>query len=241
VPPDFLNSREDAILVWAVIILGFVLSKDPRGIGGSFLSVLRGLLHLKLLLLFGSALVYTAAVVYAAARFGLWHAAALKETVYWFFGAGVVLVGGAVSRPSTTDADFIRRVLRRVIAVTVFIEFAANLYAFPLAIELVAVFVVVLFSGMQVAAQYDSSVIPAARRFIDGILTVVGFCFLVYFVVRALTDLDGFLTRENAEDFLVGPVLTVALIPFLYGVAWISRREQQTLRKRFRARLDSPT
>src|SRR6266545_1544111 len=66
VPPDFLNSREDAILVWTVVILSYVIYKDPRGTGGAFLGVLRALLHPKLLLLYGSAILYSALVVYGA-------------------------------------------------------------------------------------------------------------------------------------------------------------------------------
>jgi hypothetical protein len=57
-----------------------------------------------------------------------------------------------------------------------------------------------------------------------------------YFVIRALSDLDGFLTRENAEEFLVGPVLTLALIPLLLGTASLSRREQRNFPERSTAR-----
>ena len=53
--PDFLNSREDAIVLWSAAILGFVLYKDVGGIGRSMVGVLRALLQPKLLLLFGSA------------------------------------------------------------------------------------------------------------------------------------------------------------------------------------------
>ena len=53
VSPEFFNSREDAILLWTLVILGFVLYKDLRGIAGSFLGVLRALIHRKLLLLYG--------------------------------------------------------------------------------------------------------------------------------------------------------------------------------------------
>jgi hypothetical protein len=55
----------------------------------------------------------------------------------------------------------------------------------------------------------------------------------VYFLVRVFTDFRGFWTRENAEDFLVGPALTLVLIPFLYAVAWYSQRELANLRKQF--------
>jgi len=44
-PPEFLNSREDAIFVWTALILGFVLYKDFRGVGGSMLAVVRAALH----------------------------------------------------------------------------------------------------------------------------------------------------------------------------------------------------
>jgi len=239
-PPDFLNSREDAILLWAVVILGYVFCKDVRGIGGSFLAVLRSLVPPKLLLLFGSALLYSAAVVYAANELGAWHTTALKATIYWFLGTAVVLAGEAVTDGARNDRAFLGRVLRRVGAVTVLIEFAANVYALPLAFELVGVIVVLLFVGMQVVAQHNSSTPPPVRKLIDGVLVAVGVFYLGYFVIRVLGDLDGFLTRENAEDFLVGPALTLTLIPFLYVAAFVSRREQRNLRKRLKASLDSP-
>jgi hypothetical protein len=240
VPPDFLNSREDAVLVWAVIGLAYVLHKDFRGIGGSFLAVLRSLLHPKPLLLFGSALAYSAAVVSAAHELGLWHPTALKATIYWFVGTAIVLAGEAVTDGASNDRAFLRRVLRRVLTLTVVIEFVVNVYALPFALELVGVFVVLAFTGMQVVAQHDDSTPPLVRKFIDGVLIAVGMVYLGYFLVRVFGDLDAFLTRENAEDFLVAPALTLALTPFLLGAAWLSRRERRNLRKRFRAGLDSP-
>jgi hypothetical protein len=92
VPPHFLSSREDAIVLWAVLIVGYAIYRDPRGIGGAFLSVGRVALEPKLVLLYGSALAYSAAVVYAAKEAGIWHTAALKATVYWFVGTAVVLI-----------------------------------------------------------------------------------------------------------------------------------------------------
>lgn len=83
-PPDFLNSREDAIMLWTAAILGFVLYKDFGAIGRSMVGVLRALLQPKLLVLFGSALAYSVAIVYVARELGLWHVPALKVTDYWF-------------------------------------------------------------------------------------------------------------------------------------------------------------
>jgi hypothetical protein len=64
---------------------------------------------------------------------------------------------------------------------------------------------------------------------------------LIYVTASALVDLDGFLTRESAEKLLVAPALTLALIPLAYAVAWCSKREQDRLWKRLRARAATST
>jgi hypothetical protein len=231
-PPEFLTSREDAILVWVALIVGFVLYKNVRGVGRSMLAVVRA----KLLMLFGATLAYSAVVVYAANKLGLWHAPALKVTVYWFVGTAIVLSGSALSDGARNRGVYLRKVLRRVIAVTIVVEFVVGVYSLPLALEIVFVGAVILFSGMQVVAQHDANTPPKTRKVIDGVLAAVGLIWLGYFGLRVVTDVNGFLTRENAEDFFVPPLLTLALVPFLLGAAWLSRREQESLRRRFEAR-----
>jgi hypothetical protein len=66
---------------------------------------------------------------------------------------------------------------------------------------------------------------PARRKAISKATTSLGFLLVGYVAIRALTDLDGLLTRETLEGLLVAPVLTVAFIPYVYGVGWIVRRE----------------
>jgi hypothetical protein len=232
-PSSFLNSREDALLVWTGIILVYAVSKDTRGIGGSFLGVVRAVLAPKLLMVFGSASLYSALLVYGAAVLDVWHSSALKETIYWFLGTGVALVGQAVVSGTKSESALVRKVFRRVVTATVLVEFAANLYAFALPVELVLTAILLVFVMMQAYAPYDKNVTPVARKFINGVLIVIGLVYLVYFLVRALTDLGAFLTREHAEDILVGPGLTLCLLPLLYAFAWWSRREQQQLHNRF--------
>lgn len=232
-PPDFLNGREDAALIWVTAVISLAVVKDPRGIGGSAYAVLRAALHPKLLLLVGSAALYSTALVYAAAETHFWHSAALKETVYWFVGSGIVLVGTAVTEAAATDARIVRQVVKRVFAATVLIEFIANLYALPVGYELVLVPLAFLLVAVR-AIGPTRGVDAQTLRFIDGLLVSVGLVYLVYFAVRALGDLGALFTRDNAEGFLVGPVLTIALLPFLYGVAWLSRREQAGSRRSMR-------
>lgn len=230
-PPDFLNSREDAILLWFVAIVAYAVYKDPRGIGSAFWSVVRAFVSPKLLLLFGSAALYSAGVVYALARMDLWHMSSLKETIYWFVGTGVVLAGSATQ--AKPNKKFVKQVIGKLLRITVVIEFVVNLYVFPLLVEIVLVFLVLAFTGMQVVVQHDPKIAAPTRSVIDRALLGIGVFLLLSSVVGASSDLDGFFSRETAEDFLVVPVLTVALIPFLYAVAWYPRRELEAIRKRF--------
>jgi hypothetical protein len=163
-PPDILNSREDAVLLWAVVLMvvfvGHPFFKDPRGIGSSTWEAVRALLAPKLLLLFGSAAAYSAAIVLLADRFGLWHTTSLKETVDWFLGSGVILVAKAVD--ATPSWAYVRAILRRAIALTILITFVANFYVLPLGYEIVLVFLVLVLTLTREVVPYTAGV--AARH-----------------------------------------------------------------------------
>jgi hypothetical protein len=234
---DFLNSREKAILLWTIALLAFAAVKADR-FGPSLMAAARALFAPKLMLLFGSAALYCAILVLAASEAALWHSTAAKETAYWFFGGGIVLVGKAVV-VATSDPTFLKKLLRQALRLTIVVEFLVNLYVFPLAAELLLVPFVLLFVMLEVVAASESAY-AQARSFINGVLVAIGFGLLAYVAFSALSDLGGFLTRDNAEKFLVAPALTVAFIPFLYCVGWLSRREQANLRKRLRAASDAP-
>src|SRR5437763_4508794 len=95
-PPDFLNSREDAILVWTFLLVAYLLFADYRVTMASAWNIAQAFFVPKLLVVFGVAALYAAGLVLLAGRIGLWHTTALKETIYWFAGSAVVLIGAAV-------------------------------------------------------------------------------------------------------------------------------------------------
>jgi hypothetical protein len=231
VPPDFLKSREDAILLWTVLILAFAFSQNGRAIAGSLWGVVCALFG-KPLILFGLAAAYCAGVLILANQVGLFHASAAKEAIYWFFGVGLVIVGNATQ--ATPGPSYVKEVLRRTLKATILTDFAVNFYVFPLGVEIVLVFVLFLFVMLQVVATSDPkthSIVP----FINGVLITVGMFLFLSFAVKAITDLDGFLTRDTAERFFVVPAMTVAAIPLLYLVAWYSRYELERIRRQLRS------
>jgi hypothetical protein len=141
------------------------------------------------------------------------------------------LVGTATE--AISNAALLKQILRRAVRATIVIEFAVNLYVYPLLVEFVLVFIVLVFIGMQIVAQHDPKIDALTKKVIDGVLIAIGAFLLISFAAHAIFDLDGFLSRENAERLLVVPTLTVAFIPFLYAVAWYSQRELANLRRQF--------
>jgi hypothetical protein len=235
---DVLNAREKAGLLWLVVIVAYGSFTGGRDVASSFANVVRAFFQWKLQVVLVSAAAYCAGVILVAAWAGLWHATAATETVYWFFTGGVVLVGRAISHAKPSDPGFYRTLLDNAIRFTILIELLVNLYVFPFLVELILVPVILAFVLMQVLAASSASY-DAARKPIDGVLTIIGLVLLTYAAVKAITDPSSLFTRENAETLLVAPALTVAFVPLLWAWAWISRREQENLRKRFRARYNS--
>jgi hypothetical protein len=228
---DFLNSREKAIIIWAVILVGFAAYKSD-GLGSSLGAVLRSLFVTKLVFLCGTAAAYCAALVLAANKLGLWQTSAIKATIYWFFGTGVVLVGSAVT--GCDGPDFLTKLVRRGVRFTLIVEFLVGFYVFPLAVELLVVPLILLVVGMQVVAENNATLAPA-KRAIDAVLITFGFGLMLWVAVEVATNPHALFTHENAEDLLLVPALTVAFVPYLQLVAWHSHRELENVRKRWRA------
>jgi hypothetical protein len=228
---DALSNREKALAIWGVVFVVWVSFKSD-GLGRQLLVTLRSALAPNLMLVWIATLSYCVGLVFLSHRLGLWHLTALKETIYWFFGSALVLVGSAITARAF-DRAFVRRLVRTAIRLTLIVEFLVGLYVMPLALELLFVPLVALFVGMQAVAALDPKA-AQARPFIDGVLGFGGLCLAIYVAVSALTDLDGLLTREHGETFLLVPTFTLALAPLLYAMVKWSRWDQERLRRRWR-------
>jgi hypothetical protein len=231
---DFLDSREKAVLVWTLVALAWALIKVDGFLAsvGGILRVLCG----KLLLPFVLLASYCAGVVIAAQALGLWHTTAIEETVYWFLGTGVLLVGRAIE--SASNPNWARKILRPALRLTLIVEFLVNLYVFPFGVEMVLVPFVVLVVLVEAVAALDPAHAPA-QRFSSGVITTIGFGLVGYVLVSVISDVSGFLTRENAEDFLLAPALTLASFPILLVVVGWVRWDTAALRRRWQAGIGS--
>jgi hypothetical protein len=121
--------------------------------------------------------------------------------------------------------------LRRLVRYVLVIDFFIALYPLPFLAELLFVVpALLLLVLLQFAEQYREG--HSFKTFVDVSITAIGLALVIYSLVSALTGLDALLTREHAEDFLVGPALTIAFVPFLYLVLWWSKHQQRSRLRR---------
>lgn len=229
-PPAFLNSREDAGLIWTVIVLVLMLYKVP-GVIGNLAHIVWLAIKPPLGLLFGGAALYCAGILAAASKLGVWGPSATNETVYWFLGTGLVLaVHATKARP---DPDYARTLIRRAIRVAILIEFIVNFYVFPLGVELVFVPLVGLLGIMEVWNKGLAEPDPRLAKLTGEALVILGWVVFVSVLVRIGLHPSDLITRDTLERVLVVPALTIAFIPFLYLISWWSRWELERVRRRF--------
>lgn len=233
---NFLDSRETAIIFWGLAVLVFVVVKD-RSFVSSLLATARAVFASRLILLWVSTLGYCVGLVLVARTAGVWQATTIKQTVYWFFGTAVVLVGNATQQ-SIHDPGYFRKLVRTALALSVLVTFLANFYVFPLLVELVWIPLVALITWMQVVAARDPA-FASVRKPINVMLSAFSLAVIAFVAVKVGTGPGNPATRRNAEDLLVPPAFSLAIIPLLCLVSWWSQRELELLRRRWSYAADS--
>lgn len=225
-----VSNREKATLIWLGIVL--VAGLANAEIRRSLWEVVKAFANPKIvvaLLVFGGWTVGLAAGLHAI---GLWEQQERHDTAVWFATAGVAFFA---SLTKVTQDGFVRATLRRTVGATVFVEGFANLAVFPLALELALLPLLVLVSGTLAVSETKEEYAPA-RRVLNGLLTAIGFCVLIYVAVRLAGDFDA----AHTVRALALPVwLTVGSLPLVYVLGVIAEYELAFIR--INLRTDEPS
>jgi hypothetical protein len=215
-----LSNREIALLIWLGVLLGFVIIYRPtRQMLGPLLHVA---LFSKVSIVLFLMLAYASSIALICHWLSLAHWWMLKDALFWFFGTATILVLN--SDKAAEEEHYFKKLTVDTLAFAVVLEFVVNLYTFSLAVELaLTLFLAVVAALAAVAATKDEY--KPARKLLNWLLGVTGFGILTYSLIKIFTAPRSFATVNNLEDFLTPIVLTLALLPFLYGVALYSAYE----------------
>jgi hypothetical protein len=211
---DLFDNREKAVVFWLALIVLFAIAlRDVRRL---LPALVRTAIAPQLALPFVVMAAYMTGVVLLLAYFGLWRESVLDVTIFWFFGAG--LIAFAASAEAGADPSFVRHSLKRLVPPLLAVEFLANVYVFPFAVEFVLVPTVSFIVMLQVVASSKAEFRPALKL-VNGILAVFGAFLLARAVVLMATGMHRFATDDNFIRFVLPIALSLALFPFVYLLA----------------------
>lgn len=209
--PD-LNTRETAMLVWIVLTLAVALA-IPSGRGIVIEGVKIAARPFVTVLLAATTLL-AATITMCLAWFGYWRTSMIPATVAWFVGTAIV------GTFSTGGVGELRRLVARTVALTAVVEFVSNAYALPLPAELIIVPIVVCL--ITLASFADRRPEFANTRTPFKVLCIALFVgTLTPTIIYAVQHLGRLASAEQAREFLLPLVLTVAFIPYLYLVRMV--------------------
>lgn len=219
------NGREKALVAWTIIILAYCLVN--KKLRSSIWDIAKLIFASKLTLVFAAMAAYITVLVMILKNLGMWDISLLKDTLFWFFGTGVVLFMN--TSKASGDPSQIKKMFRESFTLIVILEFIANLYSFHFLIEFMLVPVLVMITGMQVLANMEDKY-KISRKPLTFILAVYGFFVLFYSIRVAAGDMVNFLSTHNLLSFAIPPALTVAFLPLIYVLALIMAYETLFIR-----------
>jgi hypothetical protein len=215
------NNREIAIFVWLLLFSAFALRN--KGVRESLISVVEAASSRKIVIPVITLALYTGVVCYILSRLSLWNAKLAKDTVFWFFSAGVVTMFSYVT---AKDGNLpVRKFLANNLRVVVILEFIMNTFTLALWAELLIVpvaTVVVFLSTYLEVTRGDRRV----AKFLSGVQAVVGTVLMVYVLYRVLGNYHVLGSLDALRSFLLPILLTVTLIPAAYLMAVYSCYER---------------
>lgn len=212
-----MSNREIAFLVWLSIFVVYLWRKSKDGtLGDSFSALIKAFLHQKLVLVFSWAALWVVLCVQLLSWAGWWSFENLKSTLVWAatFAFVTLMDAGRISE----DRFYFRKAAKDTVNAATFITFVGDAYTFSLPVELVMTPVLVMVTMVWAFSEKKPEYQPA-HKLSTWLLVIVGTLIWGNGIYRVIADLSGFATFENAKEFLIPVLLSLAFLPYLFAVA----------------------
>ncbi len=207
---DYLNNREIASAFWILLGLIFVVRKSPEAIWSFSRALFQRLIIGSLIAL----ALYVYIIVFLLSQQGLWDAGLLKDTILWFVVTASVLLFESVGA-NKENLKFFKNIAIESLALSLVFEFFVNLFVMPLWAELIYIPVTFCIAMIMLVAQSqpESKPVMAPAKFCLNALALLSVCYSLVGFIRSYGSLDPMLL---GKAMLVGPTLTLLLLPFIY-------------------------
>jgi len=211
---NIFNNREIAIAIWLLVVFIFMLVK--KDIRKPLLYMIRVFFRMKILFPVSLMITYTTGIVIFFYLVKFWNASLLKDTVIWFCFIGIFMSFNLAT--SEKDENLFRKIIINNIKIVMVIEFTVNTYTFSLIGELFFIPLVALIVILEVVARMDKKNLSVAKLML-GLQVIIGWLILVYAISNVVSDYKSFGNLDTLKNFLLAPLLTISISPFIYFLA----------------------
>ncbi len=211
---EYFNNREIATFVWLLLFFIYVLRN--RNVRKSLAAVFKTIASGKILVPIVILAIYMSGISYFLSRIGLWNVTLIKDTLFWFFSAGMITMFKYVTAKSG-DVP-IKELLLDNLKFIVILEFILNTFTFALWAELLIVPVVTIVVMMNAYVEATKKNRDVAKL-LGGLQAIIGFALMAYAFYRAMNDYQVLGILDTLRSFLLPIFLSTAIIPIAYLMA----------------------
>lgn len=213
------SAREISVLIWFMAFLCFILS--VKGVRQSLKGVFRALIQKTILSITFLLLLYVSAGILLFNKISIWNTFLIKDTIIWFMAVAMIMI---FSINKIKESSFFIKTIKDCFKVSILFEFILNLYTFNIWIELFLVPLITIISVMQVFAKTKSEY-TQIEKVLTNILSIFGGITILYAIYKTIDNYMQLFTPQHALELLLPGILTVWVIPFVYGLKLYSSYE----------------
>lgn len=224
-----LSTREISILFWSTVIFSIFAYTAKK----EFVKVLKALFHYKIIIpIFGFG-IYCTLVILILYKISFWNFHLLKDTLIWFFSAGLIIFFNTNRIHKT---DYFIKILKDNLKVIIFLEFVLNFYTFSLTTEFIIIPIITFIAIIYEYSKYSMLKNPEhikVNKFLKSLLSLFGIILLIFVAYRTINDYKNLLTFDNAKSLYLPSILMLLSFPFYYFLALAMIYEEFFLRINF--------
>lgn len=222
------NNREIALISYLLIFILWTFTQ--KKIRKSFVPVIKAILAWKILASIFVLMLYVALVVYGLFKIEFWDKSLIKDTIYWTFGVGLVIMMSFDK--ALKEEHYFKNLVKENFKVLLIIEFIVGLYVFGIITEFILMPFVIIFSMLlgytEVYKEHEQ-----VRKIVNGLFGILGSFYLIYSVYHIYSGFSEFATTGNLKTFLFPIIMSILFLPFAYSYALLVHYESLFVRLGF--------
>lgn len=205
------NNREIVLISYLLIFILWTLTQ--KKVRKSILGVVKALFAKQIFVSILCLLLYITVIVYGLSLLNLWNFSLIKDTIYWTFGVGFILMMN--SNKALQEEYYFKKFIQENIKLFVILEFILGLYVFGIVTEFILMPIVIFLSvllGFTEANEEHKQV----NNFLLKIFGLIGVLYLIYSVFEIYQNFKNFATYDNLRALTFPAIMTISFLPFAY-------------------------